>query len=345
MFLCDRPAPSVISSFVMPNQNSFTYALSEAQQKTLIELLRGGNYKPVEVEHTRIAAEGDGFRVALYKSGKCLVQGAGARGFVEFALEPLVLQDVKLGYEDVVDPQSAEPHIGVDESGKGDFFGPLVIAAVYVDTPLVKVFREIGIKDSKRITSDAKARELARAIRARVGDRQSVIAVGPRTYNKLYRSMRNVNRLLAWGHARAIENVLEKVPSCTRALSDQFGGKHLIERALLQRGKTITLDQRHKAESDMAVAAASILARDRFLTALSELSALYGVKIPKGASAQVREAAIQLARDKGPAVLLDAVKCHFKTTDEVLAAVGGDRGILGPDGAASPAAGKPFRRV
>lgn len=328
----------------MPTQNSFTYALSETQQKALIELLRGGNYKPVEAPYTRIAAEGDGFRVALYKSGKCLVQGAGASDFVQFALEPLVLLEVKLGYEDVVDPEGAQPHIGVDESGKGDFFGPLVIAAVYVDTPLIKVFREIGVKDSKRITSDAKARDLARAIRERVGERQSVIAVGPRKYNELYHKMRNVNRLLAWGHARTIENVLEKVPTCTRALSDQFGGKHLIERALLQRGKSIQLDQRHKAEADMAVAAASILARDRFLGALSELSTRYGVKIPKGASAQVRETAIQLARDKGPAVLLDAVKCHFKTTDEVLAAIGSDRGVLGPDGAASPAAAKPFRR-
>ena len=320
----------------MPSQNSFTFVLSESQQLALIALLEGGNYRPVQVEYTRIAAEGDGFRVSLYKSGKCLVQGAGAADFVTFALEPLVLQEVKLGYESVVDPEGFAPHIGVDESGKGDFFGPLVIAAVYVDTPLVKVFREIGVKDSKNISSDAKARELARAIRERVGERQSVIAVGPRKYNELYHKMRNVNRLLAWGHARTIENVLEKVPDCPRALSDQFGAKHLIERALLQRGRAIKLDQRHKAESDMAVAAASILARDKFLAAIYELRERYGVKIPKGASAQVKEIAIQLVRDKGPAVLLDTVKCHFKTTDEVLAAAGSDRAALGPDGAASP---------
>jgi ribonuclease HIII len=325
----------------MPNQNSFTFVLSESQQQALIDLLRGGNYKPVQVEYTRIAAEGDGFRVSLYKSGKCLIQGAGAADFVSFAMEPLVLQEVRLGYEAVVDPDAFSPHIGVDESGKGDFFGPLVIAAVYVDTPLVKVFRELGVKDSKNITSDAKARQLARAIRERVGERCTVISVGPRKYNELYHKMRNVNRLLAWGHARAIENVLEKVPDCPRALSDQFGGKHLIERALLQRGKTIKLEQRHKAESDMAVAAASILARDRFLGAMADLTAQFGFKIPKGASAQVKEAAIRLVQEKGPAVLLDAVKCHFKTTDEVLAAAGSNRAALGPDGAAAPAS---FRR-
>jgi ribonuclease HIII len=327
----------------MPTQNSFTFVLSENQQQVLIDLISGGNYKPVQVEHTRIAAEGDGFRVSLYKSGKCLIQGSGAQDFVSFAMEPIVLQQVTLGYEGVVDPEGASPHIGVDESGKGDFFGPLVIAAVYTSAPIIKVFREIGIKDSKRITSDAKARELARAIRERVGDKASVIAVGPRKYNELYHKMRNVNRLLAWGHARTIENVLEVVPDCPRALSDQFGSKHLIEKALLQRGKNIILDQRHKAESDMAVAAASILARDRFLAAMSELSERYGVKIPKGASALVKETAINLVREKGPLVLLDAVKCHFRTTDEVLAATGHTRAELGPDGAA-PAAAPYVRR-
>jgi ribonuclease HIII len=318
----------------MPTQNSFTYVLSESQQQALIDLLKGGNYRPVTVEHTRYAAGGDGYRVCIYKSGKCLIQGSGAADFVTFAMEPMILQQVKLGYEDVVDPEGSQPHIGVDESGKGDFFGPLVIAAVYVTTPLVKVFRELGIKDSKRITSDAKARELARAIRERVGDKVSVIAIGPRKYNELYHKIRNVNRLLAWGHARTIENVLQVVPDCPRALSDQFGDKKLIEKALLQRGKAIKLDQRHKAESDMAVAAASILARDRFLLAMSELSQRYGVKIPKGASEQVKNCAIQLVKDKGPAVLLDAVKCHFKTTDEVLSAAGHTRAELGPDGAA-----------
>jgi ribonuclease HIII len=333
----------MIALNVMPTQNSFTFVLSESQQQVLIDLIRGGNYKPVQVEHTRIAAEGDGFRVSLYKSGKCLIQGSGAQDFVSFAMEPIVLQQVTLGYEGVVDPEGASPHIGVDESGKGDFFGPLVIAAVYTSAPIIKVFREIGIKDSKRITSDAKARELARAIRERVGDKASVIAVGPRKYNELYHKMRNVNRLLAWGHARTIENVLEVVPDCPRALSDQFGSKHLIEKALLQRGKNIVLDQRHKAESDMAVAAASILARDRFLAAMSELSERYGVKIPKGASAQVKETAINLVREKGPLVLLDAVKCHFRTTDEVLSVTGHTRAELGPDGAA-PAAAPYVRR-
>ncbi|MFO7535633.1 MAG: ribonuclease HIII [Kiritimatiellia bacterium] len=326
----------------MPTQNSFTFVLSEPQQQALIALLQNGNYRPVQVEHTRIAVEGNGFRVSLYKSGKCLVQGSGASDFVLFNMEPVVLQKVKIGYEDVVDPDGSSAHIGVDESGKGDFFGPLVVAAVYVTAPLIKVFREIGIKDSKRITSDAKARQLARAIRERVGDKVSVIAVSPRKYNELYRKMRNVNRMLAWGHARTIENVLEKAPDCPRALSDQFADKKLIERALLTRGKTIKLDQRHKAESDMAVAAASILARDRFLAALLELQERYGVKIPKGASALVKETALDLVRKHGPAVLLETVKCHFKTADEVLALAGCNRQALGPDGA--PSTAKPYVR-
>lgn len=327
----------------MPAKNSFTFPLNELQQEALLNILRTGNFRPTPVEHTRYAVEGDHVRIALYKSGKCLVQGAGAADFVTFTLEPLVLLEARLGYEDTHNPEALQPHIGVDESGKGDFFGPLVIAAVYVDTPLVKVFREMGVRDSKNIQSDDKIRELSRAIRERVGARHAVISIGPRKYNELYAKIRNVNRLLAWGHARAIENVLIHAPDCTRALSDQFGAKHLIERALLQRGKKITLEQRHKAESDMAVAAASILARDRFVAALGELSERYGTKIPKGASVQVRETAIRLVRDKQPTVLLDTVKCHFKTTDEVLAAAGSSRAVLGPDGAARPAAAPPFK--
>lgn len=316
-------------------RNSFTFKLTPGQQDALITHLRTGNYRPMQVEHTQIAAEGPDCNIALYRSGKCLVQGRGAQDWVTFVLEPQILLEARVGYEDVLHPESVQPHMGVDESGKGDFFGPLVIAAAYVDEQLVTPFRDLNVRDSKSVTSDRKAEEMAADIRRLLAGRFAVITIGPRKYNELYAKIRNVNRLLAWGHARAIENLLERVPSCPRAVSDQFGPTRQIEQALMKKGRKIKLEQRPRAESDLAVAAASILARAAFLDALRSLQKKHGVPIPKGASAQVQESAATLIDKAGPAVLLDVAKCHFKTTDAVLARKGLDRKVLGPDGQAT----------
>ncbi len=318
----------------MTPKNSFTYPLNPAQQKTLLTILRSGNFLPIEVPHTRVAVEGDRCRINLYKSGKCLVQGKGAEDFVTFTLEPLVLKQASLGYEDVLNPEMSQPHFGVDESGKGDFFGPMVVAAAYVDASLADAMRELDVKDSKRITSDKKAMEIGQKLRKLLGPRHTIVKIGPEAYNRLYAKMRNVNTLLAWAHARAIENMLDAVPSCPRAVSDQFGNERLIRNALLKKGRSIKLEQRHRAESDLAVAAASILAREAFLVALLRMGKEYDIKIPKGASAAVQDVAVEIARKHGPEVLLRTVKCHFKTTDTVLGKVGSDRAALGPEGQA-----------
>jgi len=197
-----------------------------------------------------------------------------------------------LGYEAILNPEAIAPHIGVDESGKGDFFGPLVIASAYTDESLSQAMQEMGVRDSKKITSDARMLEIARYLRKLLGDRFSVISIGPAKYNELYTRIRSVNSLLAWGHARAIENLLEKVPACPRAVSDQFGSKEQVKRALLQKGRKIELVQRHRAESDIAVAAASILAREGFLLGLRKLGEQNGIKLPKGASNLVQDAAV-----------------------------------------------------
>ena len=317
----------------MTPRTSFTFKLNSEQQTALVALLKAGNYIPRELEHTIIAVEGQDCNIALYKSGKCLVQGRGAQDWVTFVLEPNVLLEAHLGYEKILDPEASQPHMGIDESGKGDFFGPLVIAAAYADERLTDSLQEMNVRDSKTISSDRKALEMARDIRKLLGERFALVTIGPRAYNRLYASMRNVNKILAWGHARAIENLLEKVPDCPRAISDQFGPKRQIEQALMKKGRKIELVQRHKAESDMAVAAASILARAGFLLALIDLQKKYGVSIPKGASAQVQDAAVKLIGKNKPEILLDIAKCHFKTADVVLAKVSSNRSVLGPEGA------------
>jgi len=310
-------------------QNSHTIVLTPEQQKKLINLLVTRRYKTVEVPYTRVAVALENCRINLYHSGKCLIQGKGAEEWITFTLEPEITGEARLGYEAFHDPQSVQPHMGVDESGKGDLFGPLVIAAVYTEAKTVEILRELGAKDSKRISSDRVALQLASDIRKQLAGKFSIVTLGPAAYNRMYATLKNVNRVLAWGHARAIENLLEKVPDCPRALSDQFGPTHRIQSALMTRGKKIQMDQRTQAESDPAVAAASILARAAFLNALRHLEKEVGIEtVPKGCSSRVKQIATQLVADKGPGILLQTCKCHFRTTDQVLAANGYTRANL-----------------
>lgn len=308
----------------MPKRHSYSIKLDKQQQARLIDHLRSGNYEPREVPYTRIAAARPKVQIALYTSGKCVVQGREAEDWVQFVLEPQILQKVVTGYEQVLAPGHLESHMGIDESGKGDFFGPLVIASAYVDKQLVEELNELGVRDSKRISSDVKIATMARDLRRILKGRFAIVTVGPAAYNRLYKSMGNLNKLLAWGHARAIENLLEKVPNCPKAISDKFGPERRIKAALMKHGRSIELIQRTKAESDPAVAAASILARAQFLSSLNSIQKKYKTDIYKGASAKVRATAVELVKRDGAAILNEVAKCHFKTAGQVIAEAGAD---------------------
>ncbi len=208
--------------------------------------------------------------------------------------------------------------IGIDESGKGDYFGPLVIAAVYVSPETEPDLRLMQVRDSKRV-SDGRILEMAPDIRQVC--RHSVVAIGPQRYNELYEKIGNLNRLLAWGHARALENLLSEV-DCHLAIADQFGDERFILNALLEKGKKIRLLQRTKAEADLAVAAASILARAEFLMRLKRLSDEVGTALPKGASQAVELGARMVIKKHGKERLRMVAKLHFKTTQAVLADLG-----------------------
>lgn len=213
------------------------------------------------------------------------------------------------------------PIIGSDESGKGDYFGPLVASAVFVDTVMAQNLQSHGVRDCKEL-SDIKVNELAKIIPAIVDGKYSIIEIAPEKYNELYQRFRsenkNLNVLLAWGHAKAIEEVLLRV-DCTQALADQFADERFIQSKLQERGKRIKLHQMPKAETNIAVAAASILARDRFLTKLAKLSELFGIPLLKGASNDAVNAAKFFVRIHGKEMLGKVAKLHFKTTDSVLA--------------------------
>jgi len=301
-----------------PALTTYTAPLSSDQVEALRQLLKDSGYEFSPKPYTLFFAQKNKLSVAVYEKGpKVLLQGKGIEDFVTFELEPKVLREARLGYEEVHSPEIFEPHFGIDESGKGDFFGPLVIAGVFTDRTIARTFLENGIQDSKRIGSDARIRALAKMIRQTPGVTFDIVLIGPERYNDLYEKFGNLNKLLGWGHARVIENLLEKRPDCPRALSDKFADARVIESALLQHGQRIELEQRTKAESDFAVAAASILAREAFIDWLERQSKRLGMKLGRGVSATVKETARQIAEKEGGEALRRLAKVHFRTAHEV----------------------------
>jgi ribonuclease HIII len=296
----------------------YTSPLTTDQAEKLRVLLEADGYQFEPKPYTLYYASKDKLNVAVYEKGpKVVLQGKGTQDFVTFRLEPEVLGEAKLGYEDLHNPQMFAPHFGVDESGKGDFFGPLVIAGCYTDRGITRTLRDAGIQDSKKIGSDKRIRDLAEIIRRTQGAVHSVVMIGPERYNDMYRSFGNLNRLLAWGHATVIENLAKIRTDCPRALSDQFANPAVLNRELKKKGLAIQLEQQTKAESDVAVAAASILARERFIDWLSTKGRELGVLLPRGVSPLVKQVARDLIAKHGVEVLGRVAKTHFKTASEL----------------------------
>ena len=301
-----------------PPLKTYTALLNSQQVSALRELLESAGFEFSPRPYTIYFAQKNKLSVAVYEKGpKLLLQGKGIEEFVSFELEPKILGEARLGYEEVHAPEMFEPHFGIDESGKGDFFGPLVIAGAFTDRAIARSFLENGIQDSKRIGSDARIRSLAKLIRETPGIAIDIVQIGPERYNELYEKFGNLNSLLGWGHARVIENLLAKKPDCPRALSDKFADARVIEKSLLQRGQEIELEQRTKAESDLAVAAASILARESFIDWLERNGKRIGLPLGRGVSATVKETARRIVEKEGPDALRRFAKIHFRTAHEV----------------------------
>ncbi|MGD1087732.1 MAG: DUF3378 domain-containing protein, partial [Verrucomicrobiota bacterium] len=204
----------------------YTCKLTDEQASALETAISSRGFKFRAVPYARFAGEKDKINVVFYESGKLVVQGKGTQEFIEFVLEPEVLKQAKLGYETVLNPDLLLPRIGVDESGKGDFFGPMCVAGVYVNEAVVKSWQDKGIRDSKNISSDKKISELAELIRKTPGCVTTVVPIGNEAYNRLHAKMCSVNAVLAWGHARVIENLMGQKhrmnPPPVKAISDQF---------------------------------------------------------------------------------------------------------------------------
>ena len=225
-------------------KTSYVTTIDAKQLADLQKYFAEHGWELKEQQYAHFKAVGDKVNVVAYMSGKLTVQGANSQDFVEFVLEPEILQDYRFSVPEELLSEEKEtldlaPHIGVDESGKGDFFGPLVIAGVFIDEASGEKLAQTKVRDSKLIKSDREIKELAAQIREITEGRFAVVTLRNQTYNDLYRRIGNLNRLLAWGHARVIENVLDKVPDCPRALSDKFGADFLIKNALMEKGRKI----------------------------------------------------------------------------------------------------------
>lgn len=264
-------------------------------------------------QYTFFQAKNKNWQVTFYKSGKVVVQGKEIDYIVSKLFEDggLKKETVKTHYEG--GEIAPYPHIGTDESGKGDFFGPLVVAGCYLTEKNAIEMKKAGAADSKKL-DDKKILALADIIKE--NSVFEIVVIGNKKYNELYKKFKNLNRLLAWGHATVLENILLKTDAET-GVSDKFGDEKLILNALKEKGRQIKLIQEPRAESDTAVACASILARAEFVKRISKMSFDYGINFPKGAGEAVLVQGRKFVNRFGIEELKNVSKTHFKTYENI----------------------------
>lgn len=289
----------------------FTAQIDLNRTEQLRQDLEEKGFSFTQPPYTIFQAKTKGISLTLYTSGKVVVQGKESRDFIESYLEPTILGTFTLGYETLHLDLTAR--IGVDESGKGDFFGPLCVAGVFAEGADIQKLHEIGVKDSKKL-NDAAIEKIAQKIRKDY--LYHIVRIGPEKYNELYKKFGNLNHLLGWGHATVIDYLLEK-KECHKVIIDQFAAPHVVERAVKQKKREVVLTQRPRAEEDLVVAAASILARAAFIEGLHKLEQLFDIKLPKGASKEVIQAGKNAVEKHGREILQKVGKLHFKTTFEI----------------------------
>lgn len=302
---------------------TYTIKLTDAQMDKLESVLEGRGWSPFDVPYSRFAFRGPDCNVTAYDKRKVVViAGKGTEEFVLNVLEAEVTQAARLGYDEVLHPDWFEAHAGLDESGKGDFFGPLITATVIAEKGAIEEWIKAGVKDSKRIAENQIFR-LDKIIRGTPG---VVVEVFPWTmlkYNDLMlKKTANTNRLLGWQHAKGLMRALERkwVPW---GLLDQFSEEPLVQRELAKSGlKNFELRMRTKAEEDPVVAAASVVARAEYVRQMNELSKKAGITLQKGASALVKAQAQELINKFGVRSLAEYAKLHFRTAYEVVSAAG-----------------------
>lgn len=268
--------------------------------------LREGNFHFEDRPHALFLAKREGVTLTAYKSGKLVLTGPQADEYAR------VLAMKKLAESEApkLQPAPFSAHAGSDESGKGDYFGPLSVACVFVTDP--QPLRDAGVRDSKQIAPN-EIGPLASIIRNSC-EHETLVLMPPK-YNELYERIQNLNHLLAWAHASVIEKMLERVGT-TRVIVDQFSPTALRPR-LKELGRAADIVEMVRGENDIAVAAASVLARAEFVAGIARLETQHGVKLPLGAGSPVVAAGKRIVADRGAAFLPQVAKVHFATTRQV----------------------------
>ena len=249
---------------------------------------------------------GERVNVNFYLTGKVLVQGkacelkAKVEEFFRTASKPSPAASPLQRLQHI-------DHSGVDESGKGDYFGPLTISGVYLNRDQLTQVRSWGVRDSKQL-HDKEIVKLAKLIKQECVHRSLVFA--PPLYNQRYQQFKNLNKLLAHAHAKVIMALVEAT-DCAQVISDKFAAAHLIP-SYFNSTARIELTQVTRAERDPAVACASVLARANFLQGLATLSQQHGVIFLRGATGRVKKQARTFAQQNGEARLAEVAKAHFK---------------------------------
>ena len=302
--------------------STYTIKLDHEQMRILRAACEAKSWEPFEVAYTHFAFKGPNVNVSAYTSGKVVVAGKGTEEFVQNVIEPEVTGQARLGYDAVLHPEWFTAHAGLDESGKGDFFGPVIAATVIAEKAAIDAWIAAGVKDSKKI-ADPQILKLDDLIRNTPGVVVETCFSGMTKYNELMsRPGANLNRLLAWQHATALNAALNKkwVPW---GLLDQFTEQPLVQRELAKKATAqFDLKMRTKAEEDPVVAAASVVARAEFVRQMRHLSEKFGATLQKGASAQVKVQAHEIIRKFGAPALRDFAKLHFRTAYEVVSEAG-----------------------
>ncbi|MBA3721000.1 MAG: ribonuclease HIII [Parachlamydiaceae bacterium] len=292
--------------------NTFVANVDLKLKDKLLKDLKDQGFEFTTPPYTIFSAQKKGVTCIFYQSGKMVVQGKDRAAFIEFYLEPEILGTFK--FTNPLIGVDLSPHIGIDESGKGDFFGPLCVAGVYASEKDIGELQSIGVRDSKLIT-DINIHKIADKIKNKF--LYHIVKINPSKYNEIYANFKNLNRLLGWGHATTIEQLIEK-SNCRKVVIDQFADESVVITALKRKKIDVDLTQRHRAEEDLVVAAASILARHAFLDGLDQLGKDIGIVLPKGASAATIAAGKKIFSKYGIDGLLRVCKQHFKTLDQIL---------------------------
>ncbi len=299
----------------IPKPSCFSCKIDLSLHDKLKEDLSKMGFAFSKPSYTLFSAKKKGIICMFYESGKFTVQGKEKDHFIEFYLEPEIMKNFSYTHPEAFVNYTAR--IGVDEAGKGDFFGPLCVASVYADEEKIKELLALGVKDSKTF-SDKKILEIGKKLKDRFA--HTLLRIFPEKYNELYLRFKNLNSLLGWAHATVIEKLVLQT-KCSNIIIDQFANESVVKKAVEKKKISIHLSQRHRAEEDIVVAAASILARYGFLEGMKVLSDEIDMLLPKGASKKVIETGEKIVSRHGPQILEKVAKIHFKTHGEIITLV------------------------